>query len=120
MELKIKSRDYVPDGVGGLQRVSGREELLQRVLFKLMARRGSFAPIPTLGSELFLLEREKPSCREATAKKYAAVALSDEKGIAVSDVKITYRGDLCILRINLRYENEELKLTVPMRGESGI
>ena len=46
MELLIKNRDYVPDGTGGFVRVSGKEELLQRVLFQLSARRGGFAPLP--------------------------------------------------------------------------
>ena len=40
MELKIKDRDYVADGAGGLVRVSGWDELLGRVLFKLSVRRG--------------------------------------------------------------------------------
>ena len=30
MELKIKDRDYVADGAGGLVRVSGWDELLER------------------------------------------------------------------------------------------
>lgn len=46
MELKIKDRDYVADGAGGLVRVSGWDELLERVLFKLSVRRGSFALAP--------------------------------------------------------------------------
>ena len=40
--LKIKERDYVPDGAGSLCRAEGREALLQRVLFRLAARRGQF------------------------------------------------------------------------------
>ena len=55
MELKIKDRDYVADGAGGLVRVSGWDELLERVLFKLSVRRGSFALAPELGSKLHLL-----------------------------------------------------------------
>ena len=51
MELKIKDRDYVADGAGGLVRVSGWDELLERVLFKLSVRRGSFALAPELGSK---------------------------------------------------------------------
>ena len=46
MELKIKDRDYVADGMGGLVRVSGWDELLERVLFKLSVRRGSFSLLP--------------------------------------------------------------------------
>lgn len=59
MELKIKDRDYVADGMGGLVRVSGWDELLERVLFKLSVRRGSFSLLPELGSKLHLLRREK-------------------------------------------------------------
>ena len=63
MELKIKDRDYVADGAGGLVRVSGWDELLERVLFKLSVRRGSFALVPELGSKLHLLWREKGESR---------------------------------------------------------
>ena len=34
MELELKNGDYVPDGIGGVHRVSGREALAQRVLFR--------------------------------------------------------------------------------------
>ena len=108
----------MPDGMGGLQRVRGTEELLQRVLFRLTARRGGFAPLPTLGSELHLLGREKPGNRLTAAKKCVAEALAGEKGITVSDAAFVYEGDLCMLRVSLRRENEMLELTVPMEGES--
>ncbi len=55
MELAMQNGDYVPDGVGGLRRVSGREALLQRVLFKLAARRGAFPFREDLGSRLWQL-----------------------------------------------------------------
>ena len=119
MELKIRNRDYVPDGMGGLQRVSGKAELLQRVLFLLTARRGGFAPLPALGSRLYLLGREKPGLRQAAAKKYAAEALEGEAGATVEDAAFVYEGDLCALRVSLRCEDEILELTVPMEGERG-
>lgn len=68
MELKIKDRDYVADGAGGLVRVSGWDELLERVLFKLSVRRGSFALAPELGSKLHLLWREKGESRATGGK----------------------------------------------------
>ena len=40
MELWLRDGDYVPDGRGGLVRSEGAEALLQRVLFRLCARRG--------------------------------------------------------------------------------
>ena len=83
MELKIKDRDYVADGAGGLVRVSGWDELLERVLFKLSVRRGSFALVPELGSKLHLLRREKGESRATAAKQYVAEALADEKGLFI-------------------------------------
>ena len=120
MELKIKDRDYVSDGAGGLQRVSGKEELLQRVLFLLTARRGGFALAPMLGSRLYLLDREKPGNRLTAAKKYVAEALDGETGVTVEDVSLAHDGEMSCLRVKLRYEGEGLELTVPMEGESGI
>lgn len=119
MELKIKNGDYVPDGAGGLQRVSGKEELLQRVLFRLTAQRGGFALAPTLGSRLRLLGREKPGNRRSAAKKFVAEALDGEPGVVVEDVTLVYGGEMSKLVVKLRYEDETLELTVPMEGESG-
>lgn len=116
MELKIKDRDYVPDGMGGLQRVSGKEELLQRVLFRLTARHGGFALAPTLGSKLHLLGHEKLGNRQAAAKKYVAEALSGEADVMVEDVSLTHDGEMNRLRVKLRYQGEALELTVPMEG----
>ena len=41
VEIKIQNGDYVPDGLGGVVRLSGAEALLERILFRLTARRGS-------------------------------------------------------------------------------
>lgn len=120
MELKIRNGDYVPDGAGGLQRVSGKGELLQRVLFRLTARRGAFALVPTLGSRLYLLGHEKPGNRQAAAKKYVAEALNGEAGIAVEEVLLAYGSQISGLRVRLRCEGEALELAVPMEGESEI
>ena len=49
MELKLVNGDYVPDGAGGMTRLSGADEVLGRVLFRLTARRGSLPFLPELG-----------------------------------------------------------------------
>lgn len=117
MELKIRDRDYVSDGAGGLERVSGRDELLQRVLFRLSVRRGSFALAPELGSRLHLLWREKPESRAAAAKQYAAEALADEEGLTVTGVELAEKGDVLNLRVLLRYGEEEGEAVVTIGGE---
>ena len=55
MALLLRGGDYVPDEMGGLRTVEGAEEVLQRVLFQLQARRGSFPFLPELGSRLYRL-----------------------------------------------------------------
>ena len=116
MELKIKDRDYVADGAGGLVRVSGWDELLERVLFKLSVRCGSFALVPELGSKLHLLWREKGESR-ATAKQYVAEALADEEGLSVMGVELAEKNGLLELRVLLRYENETGEAVVTIGGE---
>ena len=117
MELKIKDRDYGADGAGGLVRVSGWDELLERVLFKLSVRRGSFALAPELGSKLHLLWREKGESRATAAKQYVAEALAEEAGLTVSGVSLEQKGDLLLLRAALLYEGETLEVSVRIGGE---
>ncbi len=87
-ELLLKEGDYVPDGQGGLRRVTGANELLQWVLFQLSARRGSFPFLPELGSRLYLLPREKAGARAALARQYVAEALAGESELEITDVEV--------------------------------
>ena len=57
MELKIRNGDYIADGIGGERRADGAEALLERALFRLSVRRGSFPFLPELGSELGMRSR---------------------------------------------------------------
>ena len=75
---KLREGDYCPDGSGAFDRAVGEEEVLERVLFQLTARRGSFPLLPQVGSRLSLLCREKPAARAALAAGYAAEALADQ------------------------------------------
>lgn len=59
MALVLREGDYVPDGRGGFRSAEGGQEVLERVLWKLTVRRGSFPFLPELGSRLHLLGRWK-------------------------------------------------------------
>lgn len=106
MELKLRDGDYVPDGQGGVERVEGAQELLERVLWKLSVRRGSFPLLPELGSRLYLLPRAKPGERAALAAQYAAEALADEAGLVLNTVTLTERGGTSTLRLELEWRGE--------------
>lgn len=112
MELELRNGDYVPDGVGGLRRVEGREALLQRVFFRLTARRGTFPFWETLGSRLWTLGRLPAGQRQGAARQYVAEALAEED-LTVGQVTLenTGRGS-ALLRAELDYEGEQLPVTV--------
>ena len=71
MTLKIQNGDYVTDGCGGLERVEGTQALLQRVLFRLKARRGQFPFLETLGSRLWQLGQVSSGQRQAVCGRSA-------------------------------------------------
>ena len=93
MELRIENGRYVERRHGGLETVSGAEELAQRIIMKLSCRRGSFLPLPDFGSRLHLLHGAKPSERHAAAQLYVAEALSGERELALWDMEITQESE---------------------------
>ncbi|MEQ2444456.1 hypothetical protein WMO64_13400 [Pseudoflavonifractor sp. CLA-AP-H29] len=103
-ELMIRDGDYVPDGTGGLARAEGNDAILQRVLWKLTVRRGSFPFLPELGSRLYLLPREKPGNRLAMARQYVQEALEGEDGLEVTGVELTEEHGMGLLKVELTYE----------------
>ena len=108
MELQIQNGDYVPDGLGGFRRLTGGEALLQRVLFRLVPRRGAFHFMPELGSRLYLVLREKPAARQALAEQYVAEALAGESGLRVTEVSLAQEGDRGLLTVRLDWQGEAL------------
>ena len=113
MELQIQNGDYVPDGLGGFRRLTGGEALLQRVLFRLVPRRGAFPFMPELGSRLYLVLREKPAARQALAEQYVAEALAAEPGLTVEQVILTESGGgRAQVTVGLTWQGEALSVTV--------
>ena len=117
MELKLRDGDYVRDGIGGLERVHGEEELVQRLRYRLCARRGAFPFAPTLGSELHLLWQEKPSARLAAARKYVAEALAEERDVRVKNVVLRQEGDVLYVHVLLSHGEQSADVTLRLEGE---
>ena len=115
MELVLRNGDYVSDGTTGLRRVQGQEALLQRVLFRLCAKRGKFPFWETLGSRLWQLGQVPASARPAAAKQYVTEALAEERGLTVEDVVLVQNGETGILTAELSYEGERLSVTVELQ-----
>lgn len=116
MALVFRDGDYVPDGSGGFRTVSGSAEVLERVLWKLSVRRGSFPLLPELGSDLHLLGRSPARERQALAERYVRQALSDEP-LTITDVKLTApaegKGEL---QVRMLYEGQVLTAAMEVGG----
>lgn len=112
MELLLKNGDYVPDGRGGFVRAEGGEELIQRVLFKLTARRGGFPMMPRLGSRLFELPRYKESQRESLARQFVSEALEEEGDLNVENVTVTVKGESLVVEVFLNDRGQVLRAAV--------
>ena len=115
MELFWKDGDYVPDGCGGFRRAEGNDELLQRVLFLLTARRGRFPLMPELGSRLYLLSGQKAAEREELARAYVEEALGQED-LTVEEVKLVQESGRGYLTVKLRRDGEDMEATLGLEG----
>ena len=89
--------------------MSGTEELAQRAMMRLAARRGGFYLLPEYGSRLYTLCRLKPSERSAAARQYVVEALSPEPRITVGEVEyLPGNGDSAALRVELICEGQSV------------
>ena len=112
MEIKLINGDYVPDGLGGIQRCRGADALLQRCLYRLTARRGQFPFLPELGSRLYLLGKSPPSQRLTAARQFVAEALAEED-VEVTDVTLTPLADGHMsITVLLDYLGTDLNVTL--------
>ena len=103
MGLSLRNGDYVPDGTGGLRRTEGREALLEQVLFRLTARRGTFPFLPELGSRLWQLGQLPAARRQSAA----------EPGLTVEQVILTESGGgRAQVTVGLTWQGEALSVTV--------
>ncbi len=116
MSLLLKDRDYVADGNGGVAVVRDGEALLNEVLFRLAARRGSFPFLPELGSRMERLRREKTSGREILAKQFAVEALDDMEDVTVTDTMVRQEGDRLWVSVSLLWQGEQLSVAVQLEG----
>ena len=112
MEAKLSNGDYIPDGLGGVVRCQGAEALLERVLFRLSARRGQFPLLPQLGSRLYLLAMGPAAQRLSAARQYVAEALAEEE-VSITDVALSPAGEgRTGIAVLLSYRGTDLSVTL--------
>ena len=109
---QLRDGDYRPDGAGGFLQSTGAQEALDRALFLLTVRRGSFALLPELVSRLDLLAQERPSAREAMGASYAAEALAGEEDLEVTGA--AWEESSRQLTVFLNWKGEHLSAAVTL------
>ena len=107
MAVLMKNRDYAAAG-DSVASVSGGEALVNEVLFRLTAKRGSYPLMPELGSCLYLLRREKPTARKSLACQYAAQALEGLNDLRVVGADVTETGDCLLVTVELEWQGDLL------------
>ena len=107
MAYLLRDGDYVPNETGGFKTADGIDDILERVLFKLKARRGQFPLIPQLGSRLYLLPREAPTARQSAAEQYVREALQDETRLQIISVSLTQKDEQLFLDVTAAYGDRE-------------
>lgn len=115
--MKFDGGKYVRGACGGLETVSGRDELLQRALMRLSARRGGFFPLPDFGSELHTLFSMKKPQRAAAARRMVYEALAPETQLQVLSVDYREDGDRADVSVELTLAGgENARLDVAVAG----
>ena len=116
MALRLQDGDYRSNGVGALLQVNGSEAVLQRVLFRLTARRGTFPFWETLGSRLWKLGQVPSAGRQAAAKQYVVEALSEEQDLQIEAVTLgTVSQGTAELTVELLWKEEPLMATLDIQ-----
>ena len=89
----VRGGDFVKNEFGYPAVVSGRQELMQRVMVRLCVRRGCFAPDPDLGSRLYTLVQGNPRAASRDALSYAREALDGMENAEVLSACAVFDGD---------------------------
>lgn len=118
MTAKIENGDLVLDSNGNLIEISGREEILQRAYFRLMAHYGEFELDPTFGSELYKMDLSSAS--EDMLFAYVLEVLMPIEEIEVTGVEksIPDENGQIILTIYLRVLSENAILEIKTNTQS--
>jgi len=116
MELRLENGDYVRSG-HTLESVTGAEELAQRLMLRLRARRGGFALRPDYGSRLYTLPGLLPGARETSARAFVAEALSGEDA-CLEALKLTETANGITVDMVLRCGGGTVSVTTEIGSEA--
>ena len=115
MEIALNNGEYEAAG-GTLRTVTGLEEILQRVVYRLKARRGGFPLLPDVGSRLYTLPRVPEKQRQSAARQFVREALADETDIRIGTVTAKEEAGVMQIAVELRRAEDSALVTVEIGG----
>lgn len=113
MDTAISNGDFIRDSKGYPVELTGYDELLQRVLMRLMIKKGSFIYDTSLGSRLYTLKATQSNVKEH-ALSLVREALININEVVVDDVntKLINDGENLELTVLLSINNEEKDVVI--------
>ncbi|MBC8570528.1 hypothetical protein [Zongyangia hominis] len=104
MDMRIQNGDFVPDRRGIPRGCFGVEEVVNRVLLCLTARRGGFARMPHFGSRLHTLRGGTQERMDEQAAMMVREALEGVDEVRVGDVSTARMGSVLTVRVGLQMD----------------
>ena len=101
--------DYVRSG-NAVRELSGTDEMLERVAFRLRAKKGGFALLPELGSRLYELSRIKRSERRLAAEQFIRQALEDEPDVELKAVEVEEEDGVIRIDVEIAWDGIKHKM----------
>lgn len=101
MDTLLEHRTHAVDEGGQCVTICGARALIQRLLIRLCVKKGSFAPDPELGSELYKLPDCPQAQRDRMALHLAQQALLPELRARVMDACCRLDEDTLIIGVTV-------------------
>jgi phage gp46-like protein len=115
LDTLLAGGDHARNSRGVPITLTGERELIQRALLRLCVRKGSFAPDPGLGSELYKLAQARALAGgdlERLALSYAQEALLPIPQVSVTSVSLKKGGGAPELIVTLKINENQYALEV--------
>lgn len=116
MDMRIQNGDFVPDRRGIPRSCSGCEEVINRVLLALTARRGGFAKLPRFGSRLYQLRGGSQERMDSEAAVMVREALEEVDEVTVGEVSTARKDTALTISVRLQMDagDYDIKVGVPL------
>lgn len=113
MDTLLVNGDHFKDKRGYPAQIFGEEELIQKILLKLLIPKGSFVLDTSLGSQLYKLPPAINKANTRTALSYILNALEDVEQITNISVKLNLdTNNNLVIYINAKINNKQIAFNI--------